>query len=833
MLSLIFGVSIFGVVISVSAFMAGLGLGSFHFSERSQRANNPLRVYAIIELLVALLTFCLPTLFHFNQAGFNALAVNMSVNAWLTLQLCFSFLILFIPAYLMGAGFVFVLRAVKAQHEQVSLFYGINALGAAAGALLPLLFIPVIGWLNTLYFVASIGIAIAVVCFVLSRENPTTIAIQSPSAPASSSSDLQPLILYTYAGIGLLAMVLQVAWTRLFGMLMLRTEYVAAMIICLFILGISLGSLFSNKIKQSIFLQLIPVLIGSYTLLGLWILPHINSYFAELNFSWMATLGIKAAALFLITFPVTMALGAWFPLLTAKYQDNERGATLLYAVNSLGASVGAALTGFVMLPFVGANASVVIAGLLFIIIGGSFAPSRYLWGVLAACVLFAIPVYQLSPVSSLLPHLYNQSHDLYVSEDAISLTHVVEQSDGQRVLLSDLQRMDASSEPSSVESQKNQVRLPLLLHPQPKRILLLGLGTGISASAALILPNRDVTAVEISKGAIAAAKNYFSQVNDAVCEKINIVNDDARHYLMSGDSKFDVIIGDLFHPDLVGRSALLSLQQFSRVKDRLNVDGVFVQWLALNQFDVSSLEIMLRTFKREFANAHMFFDGFRVALVGLKRDPGLPLATLFNHQDWSPDQVAAFTGGEGMWTWLGRYAFPISESDGVLQDEWRPQIEYRLPQARYNGDINLVVILEYLQKKRLHVDAARQILGVANENAREFENAYIANALSYQSWIAQLKGNDSEAIKLLQLSYRANNMDRWISFALADRIFSQLALASIDEKRKGLEAVLKVRSDHVQALEALYEIDLATGNRVQAERYLGQIRRLSPFEKIR
>ena len=828
MLALQFGVSIFGVVVTVSAFMAGLGLGCLSYAKKSFWIKQPLRVYAAIEFIVALLTFCLPELFRLNQDALNSLAVDTSIGLWMTIQLSFAFFILFIPAFLMGAGFVFVLRTIQAQYQAVALFYGINALGAAIGSLLPLLLIPLIGWLDTLFLVASIGVAIAISSYLLSRYFPQ----QEETSPESGSSKVPRSMLFGYAMIGLLAMVLQIAWTRLFGMLLLRTEYVAAMIIAVFILGIGVGSLVANKLKYQRDLALIPLIIGMYSIAGLWILPHVNSYVAELNLSWFSTLSTKAFIVFVLAFPVTMALGAWFPLLTAKFQDSDRGATGLYAVNSLGAAVGAALTGFALLPLIGANASVVLAGLLFILVGSRFAHSRVQWPVFASCALISIPVFALSPVAELMPGMYTGSRDLYVHENAISLTHVVEQQNGQRVLLSDLQRMDASSDPTSVESQRNQLRLPLLLHPQPRRILLLGLGTGISASAALTLPDAEVTAVEISQGAINAAAKYFDTVNGNISAKINIVNDDARHYLMSESKRFDVIVGDLFHPDLVGRSALLSLQQFSRVKSRLADNGVFVQWLALNQFDIDSLDIMLRTFKRVFSNSHIFVDGFRVAMVAFEQPSNDALAQVIKHKNWQDTQLNALTGSEGIWTWLGRYAFPIEDSEGLIQDEWRPQIEYRLPRAKYNGDIDLAKIVHYVQSKRLHVDIAKIKLGVSPEDMRNFENAYIANALSYQSWIAELQGDDKKALRLLQLSYRANAKDRWIAFALADRIFSQLQTVPNDKKRELLTAVLSVRSDHVQALKARYQMELAAGNEQLAAQDLARIHSLSPLEII-
>ena len=97
------------------------------------------------------------------------------------------------------------------------------------------------------------------------------------------------------------------------------------------------------------------------------------------------------------------------------------------------------------------------------------------------------------------------SRDLYRYEDAIAITQVIEQNDGQRVLLTDLRRWDASTEPTAVFVQANQARLPLLLHAGPRTVLFLGIGTGISLAGSLPFPDLERSAVELSQGSIEAA----------------------------------------------------------------------------------------------------------------------------------------------------------------------------------------------------------------------------------------------------------------------------------------------------------------------------------------
>lgn len=828
MLALQFGVSIFGVVITVSAFMCGLGLGSLSFSRKCYSVKRPLLVYACLEFLIALMTVSIPEVYQWNQTEFSALAINTSLLAWSGIQMAFAFLVLFIPAYLMGAGFSFILRAIEARYERVAWFYGLNAAGAALGALLPLLLIPLLGWLNALFVIAGMGFVIALVSLILALNK--SIATNQSSENLNSKISLK--ILLHYAAVGMLSMILQVAWTRLFGMLLLRTEYIAALIICIFVLGIGLGSLLSQRLHHPKWLMWIPLFIGLYSVLGLWVTPYLNSWSTLPSDSWAYSMLVKALLVTGLALPVTMALGAWFPLLTKNFHNTDFSATRLYSVNSLGAGLGAALTGFVLLPYLGATTSIVVAATFFILLAGGMVANPYRWPAFAIVIMLSLPVYSLKPVAVLLPAAYANSSDLFVSEDAISLTHVVQTENGQRMLLSDLQRMDASTDLASVESQRNQLRLPLLLHPNPHRVLLLGLGTGITASAAANLPNVQVSAVEISRGAINAAKTYFIESNLGMPSKMVIINDDARHYLISGTSRYDIIVGDLFHPDLVGRSSLLSLQQFERVKARLNDDGVFVQWLALNQFDIGSLDIMLRTFNRVFPKSHVFMDGFRVALVGMNSQYQSVFAQAMSHPELNQTQYQQLSGGEGKWTWLGRYGFPIQASSGPVQDEWKPQIEYRLPIARFDGSIDLLGCIKFIQDQRIHVDKAAELLGVAADK-REFENAFIANSLSYRSWMASLGGQEAEAIRLLQLSYQANKLDRWVGFSLADRIYTQVGELDPKQKKPVLEGVLSIRSDHVQALKDLYEMESLSGDAESALKYLTRIKSLSPLERIK
>ena len=533
-----------------------------------------------------------------------------------------------------------------------------------------------------------------------------------------------------------------------------------------------------------------------------------------------------------ITLPVTLALGAWLPLLAQRYEHINASGVWLYGANCLGGGAGALLACLVIIPVWGSAATVVIAGLAISAFGLVWVKSRWVWPGFAVMLLLAWPLAGMPPVHELLPEAEANSHDLYLYEDAISLTHVVRHKDGQRVLLSDLQRMDASSDPSAVEIQMDQARLALLLHPAPHSVLFLGLGTGISMAGSAPFPDLHRSAVELSQGSIVAAKRWFAEVNGHIADQATIHRDDARHYLNATDKNYDVIIGDLFHPDLAGMGSLLSVQQFQRAKNHLSADGVFVQWLALNQFDIQSLQVVLRSFKRVFPDAQLFMDGMHLALVGPRQDLSVARVMQNNIHRLTPQELQQATGGEGVWTWLGRYWGSIPDSSGPVQDEWVPYIEYSLPRARYDGSVNLANLMSWLVQRHPDVDSAVSQLGVAASDRREFGRAYMATGLTVNAWISSLQGDEAKSVKLIWLAYQANPQDHWIANALADSMMQSLQQAREHglSEREALQRILKICPDHVNALRALWHLEKAAGNAQEAEQYRLKLLAISPLD---
>ncbi|WP_150103015.1 fused MFS/spermidine synthase [Sideroxydans lithotrophicus] len=831
MLSMQFGVSIFGVVLTVTAYMIGLGSGSLAGARWAPRWGKPLYIFAILEMAIALYALLLPGLMHVTSGWMEGWAAQLSLVQWYLLQGIEALCLLVIPAFAMGVGFALILKFVEETPISLAKIYGFNTIGGVFGALFPLWSLPALGWTDSIRIVAALGLIAGSAALVISKRARLTAGATSKSEIRLQRPPLQALLIY--AGIGAGSIMLEIGWIRLYGMVMLRTEYVLGVILAVFLLGIALGSLLLPSLKKHSMTELIPLVIGIGVLIGLWLLPATSAWVERSDYqSFFGALTSQALILGVFTLPITLALGAWLPILANRYGSAEPSGVWFYGANCLGGAFGAVVGCLVLIPVVGSFGMVALAGLAIACLGLIWVKPRWPWLIFPCMLIAAWYLRSMPPVHELMPKIEAGSQDIYHYEDAIAQTHVVQQQDGQRVLLSDLQRMDASSDPAAVEIQMDQARLALLLHRNPRSILFLGLGTGISAAGSKPFPGLVRSAVELSRGSIYAAKHWFAPVNDNIMDQLQVQRDDARHYLNTTQRQYDVIVGDLFHPDLAGMGSLLSVQQFKRARDHLNPDGIFVQWLALNQFDIQSLNVVMRSFQRVFPNAQIFMDGMHLALVGPNGQFAGASALLENLSRMPAELQSQSTGGEGAWTWLGRYWGPIVETKGPLQDEWVPYVEFKLPRARYDGSVNLASLMLWLLQRHPAPEEAMKILGISESDKGKFGRAYVSTELTVRAWATSVQGDVEKATNLIWLAYQANPQDHWIASALADSMMQSRMQATQQGLSEGdaLQRVLKIFPNHVNALRSLWHLEESAGNVKLAESYRLRLHGISPLD---
>ncbi len=859
LVSTLSGTSNFGMVVTLVAFMAGLGLGGYLGAKLRLRFDAALMLFAAVEIGVAIASILMPDAVSLLEHGFEAMAASMGADGWRSFHLLACVLLLTIPATALGLTFPAMLRLLGGDGVGVARIYGYNTLGGVIGALAPLVLLPWLGWAFSLRLISGVGLmtgfaALALVWIVRrtgsqgegseSRSTGQMVGniVGDPgsiSATASmkdfreAESFARPLWgeLAAYAGIGAAALMLEVGWTRLYSVVFMRTEYVLGIILAVMLLGIALGSLLSRRVGPDV-VRILPPLSALSALLPLALLPSVSAWMEASSFnSLLQSMVAQGAVMLGLTLLATVALGAWLPLI-ARRQESERSAAWLYAANSLGAAMGAGVAGWVLTPLFGSTATVVVASGLLLLCG-----MYWMVGRVRILSLLIIPLmawlWPMPPVSQLLPRHYGDAHTLFHYEDAVSMTNVMARPDGTRILLNDLQRIDASSDPTAIAVQRNQGRLAMLLRPDAGRILFLGLGTGITASPAHHIPGLKAVAVELSEGAIRAADRWFAPFNDDASAWLDIHHDDARRFLMADPHAYDVIVGDLFHPDMAGRGLLLSVQQFERVRSRLATPGVYVQWLALNQFDLGSLKIVLATFRKVFPNNSLFLDAFHLAMVGFRGTR--PDAESI--KVWANAHSRTLTGGEGWQTWLGRDLGPIPASSAPVQDEWWPVVEFRLARARVEGHMDIARILGWLLRIRPRPEVLIKRWHVDKADAGGVMRAVLSTDAMMHAWQGMFSGRSHNVSGFMRLAYQANPRGRWAGFAIADALAGQLRRANprgasllSRREKKAWQRILDIRPDHVMALRMLWRIAKKEGDDKQAANLLQRLRRLIPLD---
>ncbi len=822
---LLFGIGNFGVVVTVAAFMGGLGVGGLFGSRLALAAPLALKLFATIECAIALFALLLPTLLPVMDHQLLAVGGALSIGGWQALEAVAAFVLLLLPASAMGAAFPLVLTVARRCHVSVAAIYGANALGGVIGALLPLLLLPRVGWSAALHWVLLLGLLVGGGAFLMARalSDAAGEGVAVRSLPHPDWRDLA-----AYAGVGAAALMIEVAWVRMFGMVLLRTEYLLALILALMLVGIGGGSLLARHCRSRQWLARLPWLAAFGVVASVAAWPWLGQWAGQRRFASLAeAMVVEGGWLALLTLPTTLMLGAWLPLLARRLHaadDASHGtAAWLYGANSVGAALGAVVAGMVLMPLVGTPATLMVAALLLPLCALRWSGmTRPQWALFPLLLLLAAVWWRMPPAARLTPAVAG-GVDLDRFEDAVNVTHVVQRPDGQRLLLADLQRMDAATDPTSVAVQKNQARLPLLLYPDAKRVLFLGLGTGITAAGSLPWRGLDRTAVELSPGAIAAAKRWFTPVNGDISAHARIIHDDVRRFLRRDRGRYDLIIGDLFHPDMAGRGALLSVEQFTRVRSRLAAGGLFVQWLAINQFDIANLAVVFATFHRVFPDGVLFIDGYRLALVAR---PGASL-TIADRVPPGGD------GGEGVLTWAARLWGAVPAVDAPLQSEWWPVIEYALPKVRYrDGDV-MARTWVWLLGLRAGDMAAAALLHVDQSRLARFRRAREAALFNVRGWIAQLRGDGRAADRFARDAYRLNPHNRWASFAIADRLLAAVAANRLPKgmtREAALSQLLTIRPDHEQALRMM--VALSRGDPARQEAWTRRLRRVAPLARL-
>ena len=429
---------------------------------------------------------------------------------------------------------------------------------------------------------------------------------------------------------------------------------------------------------------------------GLWwadgVLASVAQALAGITGDGMAAALVAEATLALLAFgPATLVMGALFSHLGQQAQAIGIGFGRALGFNTLGAALAPLCFGVLLLPALGAKWV-----LLGVALGYLLLLSRHAWSSPGRCMPAAASTALALLLALWAPPLVfvdvpDGGQIISYQEGTIAAVSVVQDAAGVARLRIDNRQQEGSS--ASLLADARQALLPLLLHPAPQRALFLGLGTGVTASAAAQDPSLQVDAVELLPEVISASAHFRQQPNP----RLQLLAADARRYVRTSPQRYDLVVADNFHPARGGSGALYTVQHFQAVRKRLTTDGVFCQWLPLHQLDLDSLRSIVQSFLVAYPDAWAMLatNSLDTPVLGLvaRNSPGLlawpALQTrLASHQ--LPQDLAAFGLADTLALLGGFVAGPQAlqrfAGHSPLNTDDRPVVAYRAPRITYAPD---------------------------------------------------------------------------------------------------------------------------------------------------
>lgn len=628
---LLFGNTAKAAATVLTVFFLGMAAGSALGGRWADRSKNSLRAYGWTEVGIALAAAPVPFLPSLYE---RLLPASFFFDASFLLDLI-RFLLasaMTLPAgVLLGATFPLMGAAVVRGQQEVgrdtSLLYSLNTLGAVCGVVLTGFLLPAAIGLSLTYFLAvavNLFLGLSVLAGLgrgeIATERTPPPARGGRTGPTVTASDAVLLGLAFGSGMALIA--LEVLWTRMFALIFQNSVYSFSAIVLTVLIGLSLGALLAGRIGPRAASPM--ALLGatlSLAALGTLLSPFLflkatgMTYFAY-GVGWPSYLyQVILLIAGMILLPSILA-GMTLPLLWQLFhrRDHSVGSRLgtVNFWNLLGAIVGAAGAGFLIIPKVGLWAGVVlIATLLLALSQIAFGASawRRSWNLIVVSLFLLTALFVSNPSRFPIQHLNEGERLLYLNEGEDAVVSVVEDGGGVRWLKSNnTYRLGATVE---VKSEKRLGHLPLLLHPDPKQAAFIGVGTGISMSAGLDHSPDALVGVEILPGVLDTLP-YFSEQNRDLLKdpRVKVTVGDGRVYLRTTDQRFDVIVSDLFVPWHAGTGSLYTREHFQAVRERLNSGGLYCQWLPLYQMSERELGSIAATFAAVFPHVSIWRGDF-------------------------------------------------------------------------------------------------------------------------------------------------------------------------------------------------------------------------------
>jgi spermidine synthase len=701
-LGLFVGHGAYAQLIVLAVFLGGMAAGAALTARWAERIARPLWWYAITEAVVGIIGLGFHEIFQgVTGLAYTAILPGLPAPLALAAKWGIAALLILPQSVLLGATFPLMsagaLRLERVERgaaaspgRLLALLYFANSLGAAAGVLIGgFVLVRVAGLPGTLVAAAITNFLVALLVMLVVRDvaAETTAPIEgdaAPSAPTRLSALAGPgltrALLAIAGGTAVASFIYEIAWIRMLALVLGSATHAFELMLSAFILGLALGALWIRS-RADAFEDPVRALAIIQWTMGVLALATVPLYLA--SFGWFAdflrALGrtddayrlfnvVRYALCLLIMLPATFCAGMTLPLITRSLMatgGGERSIGTVYAVNTLGSIIGAALAGLVLLPLVGVKTTLILGGTLDMALGVwlvwryrlQFLGGARLLRITAlggAAVVINIALTQRFDPGILTSGVYRYgvapapgSRPVEFYRDGRTATVSMRRDPSGSLSLATNGKPDASltrewlidPQPDSprVEMGGDQVTqffLPLitLAHAaRAERAAVIGFGSGVSSHTLLGSPHlKDVVTIEIEPAMVEAAA-LFRPANQRVYDdpRSTVVIDDAKAYFAATGAQFDIIVSEPSNPWVSGVSALFTDEFYQRVRQYLAPGGVFGQWLHLYEIDDGLVASVLAAVHKNFPSYEVFFTSSVDLLIVASAEDRLPAA------DWS------------------------------------------------------------------------------------------------------------------------------------------------------------------------------------------------------
>lgn len=646
-LALVIGSSAVSMAVVLATYMGGMGVGSLLYLRWRGRFGHPLRIYARLELMIA--ASALLVLYVLPWAGGLYTALGGGGFRGILLRGLFCALFLLPPTMAMGATLPAAAGWLRSTREGVSragFYYSANIAGGVIGCLLAgFLLLRVYDVHTATWMGVALNVLVAAAAWLLSRATPA-VPVEPPAAttaPATGSAWRdRHVAVYVAIGIsGACALGAQVIWTRNLALLLGGTVYTFSLILGTMLLGLgmgsSLGSVAARMVRDA---RRALALCQALAIAGLawaaWMISDNLPY-------WPVNPGNAPAPWYLhqldflrsllVVLPASLCWGASFPLAVAAVADGRGNSSAavarVYAANTAGAIVGALTAGLLLVAWLGTQQTqrlmmvlALAAALLLVLLPvadqGTVSASRTrpLAVGLTAVLLFVFAVPFVHKLPGVLvgygrwavTWLPEPGDYLYIGEGLNSTLAVSRKPDGT-LNYHNAGKVQASSHPDDMRLQRMLGHLTTLLAKDPKNVLVIGSGAGVTAGAVSVNPDvKTQTIAEIEPLVPEVVSLFFAEQNHDVIHnpKVRIRIDDARHFLLTTDEKFDAITADPFDAWVKGAASLNTLEFYAEMKRHLNPGGVVTAWLPFYETTTEAIRSEIATFIEAFPHVLIF-----------------------------------------------------------------------------------------------------------------------------------------------------------------------------------------------------------------------------------